>query len=131
MFIILFFSYLFYAFILILSNSSSFSSYLAYPSSGRLVSGLYSLTVRLELPDSRLQFFVRLSVNMNPSQGIYGGIGVALVRRQYKIIEHNVNKNPTRCNIMQIFIYRKVTLHVSSVTAPIIRSTKNCNRSLQ
>jgi len=32
---------------------------------------------------------------------------------------------------MQIFIYRKVTLHVSSVTAPIIRSTKNCNRSLQ
>ena len=33
-------------------------------------------------------------------------------------------------NIMQIFIYCKVTLHVSGVTAPIIRSTKNCNRSL-
>ena len=31
---------------------------------------------------------------------------------------------------MQIFIYCKVTLHVSGVTAPIIRSTKNCNRSL-
>jgi len=28
---------------------------------------------------------------------------------------------------MQIFIYRKVTLHVSGVTAPIIRSAKNCN----
>jgi len=37
----------------------------------------------------------------------------------------NVNKNPTRCNSMQIFIYCKVTLHVSGVTAPIIRSTKN------
>jgi len=32
---------------------------------------------------------------------------------------------------MQIFIYCKVTLHVSGVTAPIIRSTINCNRSLQ
>jgi len=31
---------------------------------------------------------------------------------------------------MQIFIYCKVTVHVSGVTAPIIRSTKNCNRSL-
>jgi len=40
-------------------------------------------------------------------------------------------KNPTRCNSMQIFIYWKVTLHVSGVTAPIIRSTKNCNRNLQ
>jgi len=27
---------------------------------------------------------------------------------------------------MQIFVYCKVTLHVSGVTAPIIRSTKNC-----
>ena len=43
----------------------------------------------------------------------------------------NVNKNPTRCNSMQIFIYCKVTLHVSGVTAPIIRSIKNCNRSLR
>jgi len=43
----------------------------------------------------------------------------------------DVNKNPTRCNSMQIFIYYKVTLHVSDVTAPIIRSTKNCNRSLR
>ena len=41
------------------------------------------------------------------------------------------NKNPTRCNSMQIFIYCKVTLHVSGVKAPIIRSTKNCNRSLR
>ena len=43
----------------------------------------------------------------------------------------NVNKFPTRCNSMQIFIYCKVILHVSGVTAPIIRSTKNCNRSLR
>jgi len=32
---------------------------------------------------------------------------------------------------MQIFIYYKVTLHVSGVTAPIIRGIKNCNRSLR
>jgi len=32
---------------------------------------------------------------------------------------------------MQIFTYCKVTLRVSGVTAPIIRSTKNCNRSLR
>jgi len=31
---------------------------------------------------------------------------------------------------MQIFIYCKVSLHASGVTAPIIRSTKNCNRNL-
>jgi len=31
---------------------------------------------------------------------------------------------------MQTFIYCKVTLHVSDVTAPIIRSTKMCNRYL-
>ena len=46
---------------------------------------------------------------------------------KYRIL----NKNPTRCNSMQIFIYCKATLHVSGVTAPIIRSTKNCNRSLR
>ena len=31
---------------------------------------------------------------------------------------------------MQTFIYCKVTLHVSGVIAPILRSTKNCNRYL-
>ena len=46
-------------------------------------------------------------------------------------IHTNVNKNPTICDSMQIFIYCKVTLHVSGVTPPIIRSTKNCNRSLR
>jgi len=43
-----------------------------------------------------------------------------LLRKIYRYI----NKNPTRCNSMQIFNYCKVTLHVSGVTAPIIRSTK-------
>jgi len=42
----------------------------------------------------------------------------------------SVSRNPTRCNSMQIFIYCKATLHVSGVTEPIIRTTKNCNRSL-
>jgi len=32
---------------------------------------------------------------------------------------------------MQIFIYCKATIHVSDVTAPIIRSIKNCTHSLR
>jgi len=32
---------------------------------------------------------------------------------------------------MQTFIHCKITLHVSGVTAPIIRSIKYCNRSLR
>ena len=45
----------------------------------------------------------------------------------YRKVLRDVNKNPTRCNSMQIFIYCKVTLHVSGVTAPIIRSAKTGN----
>jgi len=41
----------------------------------------------------------------------------------FRASQFNVNKNPTRCNSMQIFIHCKVTLHVSGVTAPIIRRT--------
>ena len=55
--------------------------------------------------------------------GHVGGKGVVRLQR--------VNKNPTRCNSIQIFIYCKVTLHVSGVTAPIIRCAKNCKRSLR
>jgi len=54
--------------------------------------------------------------------------------KEWKIMKnfvYYVNKHPTRCNSMQIFIYCKVTLNVSSVRSPIIRSAKNCNRSLR
>jgi len=55
----------------------------------------------------------------------------SLVIDNNSLFSFNVNKNPTRCNSMQIFIHCKVTLHVSGVTAPIIRITKNCNHSLR
>jgi hypothetical protein len=44
------------------------------------VLGLY-VTVHLEIPDSRLQYFVHLPVSMNPSKGIYRGIGAAVINR--------------------------------------------------
>jgi len=49
----------------------------------------------------------------------------------FRASQFNVNKSPTSCNSMQIFIHCKVTLHVSGVTSPIIRSTKNSNRKLR
>jgi len=43
-----------------------------------------------------------------------------------------LNKSPTRCNSMQSDLFHcKDTVRVSGVTAPIIRGTKNCNRSLR
>jgi len=43
-----------------------------------------------------------------------------------------LNKSPTICKCMQSDLFHcKVTLHVSGVTAPIIRSTKNYIRSLR
>jgi len=46
-----------------------------------------TVIIRLKLPDSELQHFVCLLVNVNPFQGIYGGIGVALVNHHYKCIQ--------------------------------------------
>jgi len=47
-------------------------------------------------------------------------------------LKFTLNKSPTRCNSMQSDLFHcKVTLHVSGITAPITRSTKNCNRSLR
>jgi hypothetical protein len=44
-------------------------------------SDLKTVIVRFKLPDSRLQYFVHSSVSMNPSQGIYGGIGAGVIDR--------------------------------------------------
>jgi len=65
-----------------------------------------------------------------------GGSPIFMVRvikfdQALNLPSFNVNRNPTRCNNTQIFIYCKITLHISGVTAPIISSTKNCNRSLR
>ena len=48
---------------------------------------------------------------------------------QPKFLQYKQKSN--RCNSMQIFIHCKTTLHVSGVTAPIIRIIKNCTRSLR
>jgi len=40
---------------------------------------LTAVTVRLKLPNFRSQYFVHSPVSMNPSQGIYGGIGASVV----------------------------------------------------
>jgi len=45
------------------------------------------------------------------------------------IVIFNVNKYPTDSTVCSI--YRKATLHVSGVTAPIIRSIESCTRSLR
>ena len=76
------------------------------------------------------QIFVLMyrSNNLSPSSGwknlVCIGAEVNGEKESYLLFNH---QNPTRCNSMQIFIYCEATLHVSGVTAPIIRSTKNCN----
>jgi len=40
---------------------------------------LTTVTVHLKLPNFRLHYFVHSPVSMNPSQGVYGGIGGGLV----------------------------------------------------
>jgi len=44
---------------------------------------MHAVTIRLKLPNCRLQCSVHSSVNMVPSRGIYGGIGTALVDSCY------------------------------------------------
>lgn len=53
-------------------------------------SGINNETICLKLPDSWLQFFIHLSVGMNPSQGIYRGKGDALVSCCYNTIDHSL-----------------------------------------
>jgi len=51
--------------------------------------------------------------------------------RKKNTLNIECEQKSNRCNSMQIFIYCKTTLHVSGVTASIIRSIKNCTRSLR
>jgi len=50
----------------------------------------------------------------------------------FRALYFNINKSPTRCISMQSdLFYCRITLHVSGVTAPIIRSAKSCKRGLR
>jgi len=60
----------------------------------------------------------------HPSSGVLKTVTAASGTGHNTGTATSLQRGP-RCNIMQIFIYCKVTLHVSGVTAPIIRSTKN------
>ena len=53
------------------------------------------------------------------------------VMRNLNRIRIQCEQKSNRSNSMQIFIYCKTTLHVSGVTAPIIRRIINCTRSLR
>ena len=58
--------------------------------------------------------------------------GIGILSSWFRVSKFIFNKNPTRCNSTQSdLFYCKITLHVSDVTASIIRSTKNCNRNLR
>ena len=53
---------------------------------------------------------------------------VQIVNNKPYVMLIEIQPDATVC---RYFIYCTVTLHVSGVTAPIIRSTKNCNRNLR
>jgi len=95
---------------------------------------------------SHLTFYYSLSVRISPhgcqhhNESRYhvqriNGVKAASYNHVFVMLLYNItaasklNKSPTRCNSMQSDLFHsKITLHVSGVTAPIIRSTKNCNR---
>ena len=99
--------------------------------------GLRHVVVQLKTTTDTMQIRLRNAPNHLQEPAEFNSLHFYLrtvsssVVSQTNVHSINVNKNPTRCNSMQIFIYCKVTLHVSGVTAPIIRSTKNCNRRLR
>lgn len=49
--------------------------------------GAQYVTIHLKLSNSRLQYFVHSSLSMNQFQGIYGGMGAALVNCCYNSIQ--------------------------------------------
>ena len=53
---------------------------------------IYIVTTGLTLPDSQLQYFLHLSLGVNPSQGIYRRIGATFFNHCYKFIHsHSPN----------------------------------------
>jgi hypothetical protein len=52
---------------------------------------IYVATVRLKLPDSRLQYYVRSLISMNPSQGIYGWTAAAQAYPCYNSVQPHIH----------------------------------------
>jgi hypothetical protein len=80
-----------------------------------------SVTIHLTLPDSRLQYFLHTSINMNHSQGIYVGIGVALVDCCYKFMQsHSPHLLKTYTNHETLEDRSRQMLLKCVFTAPVV-----------
>jgi len=71
-----------------------------------------------QLPSSGVLKTVTAASGRGHNTGTATSLQLGLIRPWWITNATDANKNPTRCNSMQIFIYCKVTLHVSGVTAP-------------
>jgi len=95
-----------------------------------------------KLPNSWLQYFIHLSVNMNPSQGIYGSIAATLVnccynstqphspqllksytqsRKTERLTETNAVRMCVHCSIPPSF--------VKAVLSPILENLSPCQKT--
>ena len=63
-------------------------------------------------------------VSQHPSSGVLKSVAAACGTGHNTGTATSLQRGRSVLSSMQIFIYCKTTLHVSGVTAPIIRSTK-------
>jgi len=79
----------------------------------------------MQIFTAKLPYMFRVS--QHPSSGVLKTVPVATGRGHTTCTATPLQRGL----IGTAFIYCKATLHVSGVTAPIIRITKNCNRNLR